>query len=105
MPKVISAEFQLFTRKQFKIFKILGRNGRIEVLAFLLRNPKEEFTIRDIARASNTPTMTVSRCIKEFDKLAMIRKRSIGKAFAISLFPDSPAVELIKNIAECCRYE
>ena len=75
------------------------------MLAFLLKNPEEDFTVRDIARSTGVPAMTVSRCVKEFEEFAMIRKRRIGKALAISLFKDSPAVELVKNMAECCRYE
>jgi len=75
------------------------------VLTFLLRNPNEEYTIRDIARATEIPVMTVSRSIKDFETLSMVRKRRIGNAFALSISQNSPEVELIKNIAECCKYE
>lgn len=75
------------------------------MLAFLLRNPQEGFAIRDIARATDVPVMTVSRSIKDFEKLSMVRRRRIGNAFAISVSEDSPEVELISNISKCCKYE
>ncbi len=74
------------------------------MLGFLLRRPQEDFALRDIARATDLPVMTVSRSIKDFEKLSMVRIRRIGNAFAISISDDSPEVELIRNIAECCKY-
>lgn len=105
MARAISTQYQLFPRKEFEVFKTLGRSGRIEVLTFLMKNPEKDFTMRDIARSTNIPTMTVSRCIKDFEKLGMVRKRRIGRAFAISVFKDSPVVEMIERMAEVCEYE
>jgi DNA-binding MarR family transcriptional regulator len=105
MPKVIDTQDQLFTRRQFEVFQILGRSGRIDVLTLLLRNPKEEFTIRDIARATDVPAMTVSRSVKDFERLSMVRKRRIGNAYAVSVSENSLEVELVRNMAEYCRFE
>ena len=92
-------------RKQMQLFHALGKRGRLELLAYLLRHPQEEHTVRELAALARVPTMTASRAVEDLYTLGVVRRRHVGTSYAVSLDPDSGTVAYIRKLIDLARYE
>lgn len=94
-----------FPALQQRIISALGRKGAIEVLVVLFADSERERTARQIAGEAQVPTMSCSRILREFHDLRIVRRRRIGRAFAISLDRGSLATRFLERLARLTRYE
>lgn len=94
-----------FPSTQQRIFSALARKGAVRVLEVLLSRPGQEFTAREIAAAADVPTMSCSRILHEFHDLRIVKRRRIGRAFALSLDRDSAATRFLGELLRLARYD
>jgi DNA-binding MarR family transcriptional regulator len=97
-------DVKTFRPQDVRFFRLLGRRGRLHILAHLLRHPKDEFSLRDLSAASRVPLATASRAVRDLEALSLVRRRRLGRAHAISLWDESGAVAFVRRLLDLARY-
>lgn len=80
------------------ILRALAKKGRLEVLEHLTDYPKREFTINELSRETGIAVMTAQRAVKDLENLDLVRVKSIGNAFAVSINEDSGLLKSVRSL-------
>ncbi|MDY6778687.1 MAG: helix-turn-helix domain-containing protein, partial [Candidatus Nanohaloarchaea archaeon] len=73
-------------------------DSRIKVLRFLLNNQDDDFTLSEIAEATDITNSTVSNIISELDDFGVVEKRKKGQAILVSINEHSPYIEVLEEL-------
>lgn len=68
---------------------ILGSPLKVRILRLLARYPGREFTLRELARLVGASHVGVGKALEDLLAYAIVRRRVIGRAYAVSANPDS----------------
>lgn len=83
-----------------ELISILAKSGRIEILRTLKAYHDREFTINELARASQVPVMTTWRAVRELKKTGLLDTRKIGNSVAVSITDDPGKLRTLKTIPD-----
>lgn len=83
-----------------ELISILAKSGRIEILRALKAYHDCEFTVNELARASETPVMTTWRAVRELKKAGLVRVRRIGNSMAVSITDDPAKLRVLRTIPD-----
>lgn len=79
---------------------ILAKRGRVEIIRTLKSYPGDDFTINDLARKAQVPTMTTWRAVKDLKKAGFVHARKVGNSVVISITEDRDRLRLLRMIPE-----
>jgi predicted nucleotidyltransferase/predicted transcriptional regulator len=83
-----------------ELIGILAKKGRIDIIRTLKAFPERDFTINELAKASNIPTMTTWRAVKELKKAGLIKTRKVGNAISVAFTDDRDRIRTIRLVPE-----
>ena len=83
-----------------ELISILAKSGRIEILRTLKAYHDRQFTINELAKASEVPGMTARRAGKELKNAGLLQTRRVGNAVAVSMTEDPAKLRLLKSIPD-----
>lgn len=62
--------------------------------------PDRDFTVNELSRISEVPTMTTWRAVEEFRKLALVKVKKVGNAKAVRITGDEQKLKLLRLIED-----
>jgi len=79
---------------------VLGSTLKIRTLRILRRHPTREFTVRELAREVRASDVGVGKVLDDLEAYDVVRRRRIGRAYAVQANPDSGLFDLTRNLFE-----
>jgi hypothetical protein len=73
------------------LLALLGRRGRGAVVEALRRNPRREWSVRELARFADVAPMVASRAVRELAALGAVEALRPGRDVRARFLPGSPA--------------
>lgn len=83
-----------------ELIGILAKKGRIELIRALKAFPDRHFTINELARTSDVPTMTTWRAVKDLQKSGFVKTRKVGNAISVRITDDRDKLRTIRLVPE-----
>lgn len=83
-----------------ELISILARKGRIDVIRTLKAFPDRAFTINELAKVANVPTMTTWRAVKDLKKVEVVRTRRFGNAISVSMTDDRERLRALRLVPD-----
>jgi hypothetical protein len=82
------------------LLEVLARRGRVQLIRTLKSFPDRDFTVNELSRISEVPTMTTWRAVEEFRKLALVKVKKVGNAKAVRITGDEQKLKLLRLIED-----
>ena len=79
---------------------VLGSTLKIRTLRVLRRHPTREFTVRELAREVGASDVGVGKVLDDLEAYDVVRRRRIGRAYAVQANPDSALFAVIRDLFE-----
>lgn len=79
---------------------ILGSTLKIRTLRVLRRHPTREFTTRELAREVGASDVGVGKVLDDLEAYDVVRRRRIGRAYAVQANPDSALFAVTRDLFE-----
>ena len=79
---------------------LLGSTLKIRTLRVLRRLPAREFTVRELAREVGASDVGVGKVLDDLEAYDVVRRRRIGRAYAIRANPDSALFGVTRDLFE-----
>jgi len=73
------------------LLAFLGRRGRGAVVEILRRHPGRTWTVRELARFADVPSMVASRAVRELAALGTVESLRPGRDLRVRFLPESAA--------------
>ena len=83
-----------------EILRALAKKGRIEIIRTLKAFPERDFTINELARTANVPTMTAWRAAKELKEMGLVRTRKVGNAVSVKIAEDRELLRTLRMVPD-----
>ena len=78
--------------------ELLGSTLKIRTLRVLRRYPTREFTTRELAREVGASDVGVGKVLDDLEAFDVVRRRRIGRAYAVRANPDSALFGVAEGI-------
>lgn len=82
------------------ILVTLARRGRVEIIRTLKSYPDRDFTINDLARKAQVPTMTAWRAVTDLKKAGFVRARKVGNSVIVKVTEDKERLRILRMIPD-----
>ena len=79
---------------------VLGSTLKIRTLRVLRRYPTREFTTRELAREVGASDVGVGKALDDLEAYDVVRRRRIGRAYAVRANPDSALFAATRELFE-----
>src|SRR3990172_6049554 len=79
---------------------LLGSTLKIRTLRVLRRYPTREFTTRELAREVGASDVGVGKVLDDLEAYDVVRRRRIGRAYAVQANPHSALFDLTRGLFE-----
>lgn len=83
-----------------ELLRILARKGRVEIIRTLKAFPDNDFSINELARVANVPTMTAWRSVKELKQAGFVKTRRVGSAIGVRISDDRERQRTLRLIPD-----
>lgn len=83
-----------------EILSILAKSGRIDLIRTLKSYPERDFTVNELSRIADVPTMTAWRAVRELKKVGFVRTRKVGNALNVRITDDRERLRTLRLIPE-----
>ncbi|HJX04898.1 MAG TPA: ArsR family transcriptional regulator [Thermoplasmata archaeon] len=83
-----------------ELISTLAKRGRIDIIRTLKAFPDRDFTINELAKVSNVPTMTAWRAVKDLKRAGIVMTRRFGNAISVSMTEDREKLRALKLVPD-----
>lgn len=83
-----------------EFLKILAGKGRVEIIRTLRAFPDRDFSINEIAKASDIPPMTAWRSVNELRRAGLVKTKKVGNSTSVKLTDDRDKLRMLRLIPD-----
>jgi len=83
-----------------EILITLAKRGRVEIIRTLKSYPGRDFTINELARTAQVPTMTAWRTVKDLKESGFIRVKKVGNSAIVAITEDREKLRTLRLIPD-----
>ena len=85
---------------EYELLKILAKRGRISLIRTLKSFPDRQFSINELARVAEVPTMTTWRAVDELKRSKIVKVRKIGNVRSVRITDDASILRTLRLVED-----